>query len=169
MTSKSYWTKSYHFYQKKCILINFLLRKPEPEICNVRCPPLGCPRGPCPGMCCYEGICDPCCMSKMPKCPPPPHPPRCCAPPSMPCPKSSGQKLTKPQTCMPNPCDQNSRSPCCTTTACSHSKFNNKSTTGQEGFHQSSARPPCCHSPPNNNNSCNNSAKPACPVVFWSV
>ncbi|KAM0731375.1 hypothetical protein ACS0PU_002435 [Formica fusca] len=40
--------------------------KPEPEICNVSCPPLGCPLGPCPGMCCTKGICDPCCVSKMP-------------------------------------------------------------------------------------------------------
>ncbi|XP_073967810.1 uncharacterized protein [Bombus fervidus] len=56
-------------------------RKPEPEVCNVRCPPLGCPRGPCPGMCCYQEDCDPCCISKMPCCPPPPQPPSCRAPP----------------------------------------------------------------------------------------
>ncbi|CAL7939798.1 unnamed protein product [Xylocopa violacea] len=55
--------------------------KPEPEICNISCPPLGCPRGPCPGMCCYEESCDPCCVSRMPCCPPPPPPPRCRAPP----------------------------------------------------------------------------------------
>ncbi|XP_011706958.1 PREDICTED: keratin-associated protein 5-4-like, partial [Wasmannia auropunctata] len=40
--------------------------KPEPEVCNVSCPPLGCPLGPCPGMCCSKRICDPCCVSKMP-------------------------------------------------------------------------------------------------------
>ncbi|KAL6429113.1 hypothetical protein ACFW04_008118 [Cataglyphis niger] len=40
--------------------------KPEPEECNVSCPPLGCPLGPCLGMCCTKGICDPCCVSKMP-------------------------------------------------------------------------------------------------------
>ncbi|KOX74284.1 hypothetical protein WN51_00628 [Melipona quadrifasciata] len=56
-------------------------RKPEAEVCNVRCPPLGCPRGPCPGMCCYNGDCDPCCISQMPRCPPPPPPPKCRAPP----------------------------------------------------------------------------------------
>lgn len=44
----------------------FYPRKPEPEVCNVSCPPLGCPLGPCPGMCCSKGICDPCCVSKMP-------------------------------------------------------------------------------------------------------
>lgn len=46
-------------------------RKPEPEVCNLSCPPLGCPLGPCPGMCCSKGICDPCCVSKMPRDPPP--------------------------------------------------------------------------------------------------
>ncbi|XP_032675913.1 keratin-associated protein 10-6-like [Odontomachus brunneus] len=40
--------------------------KPEPEICNVSCPPLGCPRGPCPGVCCRGETCDPCCVSWMP-------------------------------------------------------------------------------------------------------
>lgn len=56
-------------------------RQPEPEICNVRCPPFGCPRGPCPGICCYQGLCDACSTSKMPCDPPPPQPPKCRAPP----------------------------------------------------------------------------------------
>ncbi|XP_025153475.1 keratin-associated protein 5-4-like [Harpegnathos saltator] len=41
--------------------------KPEPEVCNASCPPLGCPRGPCPGVCCRGETCDPCCMSWMPR------------------------------------------------------------------------------------------------------
>ncbi|OXU23014.1 hypothetical protein TSAR_004027 [Trichomalopsis sarcophagae] len=50
----------------------------EPEVCNVTCPPLGCPRGPCPGLCRDERGCpDPCCLSKMPgDCSPPPNPRR---------------------------------------------------------------------------------------------
>ncbi|KAL6255307.1 hypothetical protein P5V15_013647 [Pogonomyrmex californicus] len=51
--------------------------KPEPEVCNMSCPPLGCPRGPCPGMYRSKGICDPCCISKMPCDPPSPRPPCC--------------------------------------------------------------------------------------------
>ncbi|XP_028046764.2 keratin-associated protein 10-2-like [Monomorium pharaonis] len=54
--------------------------KPEPEECNVSCPPLGCPQGPCPGMCCSKGICDPCCASKMPCAPSSPRPSHCCMP-----------------------------------------------------------------------------------------
>ncbi|KAF7993372.1 hypothetical protein HCN44_007875 [Aphidius gifuensis] len=42
-------------------------RKPEPECCNISCPPLGCPQGPCPGMCTIQRAPDPCCVSKMPK------------------------------------------------------------------------------------------------------
>lgn len=45
-------------------------RKPEPEVCNASCPPLGCPRGPCRGMCCRGEVCDPCCVSWMPREPP---------------------------------------------------------------------------------------------------
>lgn len=41
-------------------------RKPEPEVCNLSCPPLGCPLGPCPGICWSKGIYDPCGVSKMP-------------------------------------------------------------------------------------------------------
>ncbi|KAG7200297.1 hypothetical protein KM043_017762 [Ampulex compressa] len=68
--------------------------KPEPEVCNVTCPPLGCPQGPCPGMCCYEGICDSCCVSKMPRCPPSPHSPRCC---SQPCLKNVAETSSCPR------------------------------------------------------------------------
>ncbi|XP_018351386.1 PREDICTED: hydrocephalus-inducing protein-like [Trachymyrmex septentrionalis] len=40
--------------------------KPEPEVCNMSCPPLGCPRGPCPGMCYSKGtFLDPCCEERM--------------------------------------------------------------------------------------------------------
>ncbi|XP_011171062.1 keratin-associated protein 10-6 [Solenopsis invicta] len=54
--------------------------KPEPEVCNLSCPPLGCPLGPCPGMCCSKGICDPCCVSKMPCDSSSLRPPRGCMP-----------------------------------------------------------------------------------------
>ncbi|XP_034941778.1 uncharacterized protein [Chelonus insularis] len=40
--------------------------KPEPEECNISCPPFGCPLGPCPGMCCNSNSCNPCCVSKKP-------------------------------------------------------------------------------------------------------
>ncbi|XP_033219694.1 uncharacterized protein LOC117174574 [Belonocnema kinseyi] len=144
--------------------------KPEPEVCNIRCPPLGCPQGPCLGMCCNEGICDPCSVSKMPEYPPQPHPPRCCGTPSMPSQKSCGKKLTRPQTCTRNPCDKNSRSLCYTTTSCSQSKSNKEYTNGQEGHHQLSARSPCYHRPTTNNNSCvNNTQKPTYPAIFRSV
>lgn len=49
-------------------------------MCNVSCAPLGCPRGPCPGICCSKGICDPCCVSKMPRGPSSLRPPRGCMP-----------------------------------------------------------------------------------------
>nr|XP_012150670.1 PREDICTED: small proline-rich protein 2B-like [Megachile rotundata] len=62
------------------IINEIVCRQPEPEICNIRCPPLGCPRGPCPGACSYEGIPDACCTSKMPCCAPPPPLP-CRVPP----------------------------------------------------------------------------------------
>ncbi|KYM82841.1 hypothetical protein ALC53_06687 [Atta colombica] len=40
--------------------------KPEPEVCNISCPPLECPQGPCSGMCYSKGIfLDPCCVSRM--------------------------------------------------------------------------------------------------------
>lgn len=61
---------------RRDILFFLFTRKPEPEVCNVSCPPLGCPRGPCPKMCCSKGICDPCCVSKMPHGPSSLHPPR---------------------------------------------------------------------------------------------
>lgn len=90
-----------------------LPRKPEPEVCNIRCPPFGCPRGPCPGMCCYDGVCDPCCMSKMPRCPPSPHPPRCRAPPL--CMLKAYAKAIgyPPESCLSPQNARNQQNPCC--------------------------------------------------------
>ncbi|XP_066585114.1 keratin-associated protein 9-8-like [Prorops nasuta] len=103
--------------------------KPEPEACNVRCPPLGCPRGPCPGMCCYDGICNPFCMSQMPNFVPPVQPPRCCAPPGLaelarlvgrgPPPYCSPAYSTK--TGCPRPCYPNNCSPAVSWPGCSPS------------------------------------------------
>ncbi|XP_046142500.1 sperm mitochondrial-associated cysteine-rich protein-like [Osmia bicornis bicornis] len=71
-----------NYLQEVSDIINEIeCRVPEPEICNIRCPPLGCPRGPCPGVCAYDGVPDACCMSKMPCCAPPP-PLLCRAPPA---------------------------------------------------------------------------------------